>query len=39
MFTSKMLSSDSLNGFVFPLKPTGFPFTTAAKDGCTYWSR
>jgi len=33
-----VVSSDSLNGLVFPLKPTGFPFTTAAKEGCTYRS-
>ena len=38
MFTSKAVSSDSLNGLVLPLRATGFPFTTAAKEGCTYRS-
>ncbi len=35
-FTSKVVSSDSLNGLVLPLSTTGSPFTTAAKEGCTY---
>ena len=35
MFTSKAVSSDSLNGLVFPFSSTGSPFTTAEKEGCT----
>ena len=38
MFTSKVVSSDSLNGLVFPLSEIRFPFTTAEKEGCTYCS-
>ena len=38
MFTSKVVSSDSLNGLVLPLSENCFPFTTAAKEGCTYRS-
>ena len=38
MFTSKVVSSDALNGLVLPLSATDFPFTTAAKEGCTYRS-
>ncbi len=37
-FTSNTLSSDSLNGLVFPLSEICFPFTTAEKEGCTYRS-
>ena len=35
---STVVSNESTNGLVFPLSPTGVPFTFAWKEGWTYRS-